>query len=328
MPEGFPSSVRPARSQLELCYTFAMETKTVTSYTEPDLDGYSCAIAYAEFLNKTDTPAMVRLFGKPHIEATHLVEKFGFKIEQDDQATLEKVVLVDASEIKNFNTLIDFKNVVEVIDHRKMNDAPMFINANVQIEFVGAAATLIAEKFQQNNIKISKASATLLYGAIVSNTLNFRAKVTTDRDRAMAKWLNGQLGFTKEFIDDMFRAKSDVTGQKLMERIDADFAIFPFGKKKLGFGQLEITDVKSLISTRKDELLSILETLKTNDGLDAVFSSFIDLGEGFNAFVTEDIELQSILSEILDIKFEDGVAFRDGYIMRKELAPLLKEKFS
>ncbi len=314
---------------LELWYTFVMEAKTVvTSYTEPDLDGYSGAVAYAEFLNKTGTPAIVRLFGKPHIEATHLVEKYGLKVEQDDQAPLEKVVLVDASEIKNLNPLIDFKNVVEVIDHRKMNDAPMFVNAKILIEFVGAAATLIAEKFHQSNIEISKASAILLYGAIVSNTLNFKAKVTTERDQIMAKWLNEQLGFTKEFTDDMFRAKSDVTGEKLMERINADFAIFPFEKKKLGFGQLEITDVKSLIDTRKDELFSILKTLKTNDSLDTVFISFIDLSDGFNAFVTEDIELQSILSEILDIKFEDGVAFRDGYIMRKELAPFLKEKFS
>ena len=304
-----------------------MEQKVVvTSYTEPDLDGYSCAVAYAEFLNKTGIPAVVRIFGTPHIEATYLLEKFGFKIEEDKNASLEKVVLVDASELRDLDKFIKIENVVEVIDHRKVNDASSFVNAKIQIELVGSAATLIAEKFYKQNIDISVPAATLLYGAIVSNTLNFRAKVTTDRDRQIAEWLNHKLRLTKEFIDDMFRAKSDVSGEKLAQRIEADFAWFQFGTQKIGCAQLEIMDARPLVENRKDELLQILKDLKTKDGLDKIFMSVIDLGEGFNAFVTDDVEMQPILSEALGITFEDNLAFRDGYIMRKEIAPLLKER--
>lgn len=303
-----------------------MNKIVVTSYTEPDLDGYACAVAYAEFLNKTNKPAIVRIFGEPHIEATYLVKKFGFSIEEDSKAPLEQIVLVDASELRDLDRFVQPSNIVEVIDHRKVNDAALFKNAKIQIELVGSAATLVAEKFYNNGIDISVPAATLLYGAIVSNTLNFRAKVTTDRDRHMAEWLNHKLGLTKEFIDDMFRAKSDVSGEKLSQRIEADFAWFQFGNKKVGCAQLEIMDVKPLVERRKAEVLQILHDLKQKDQLDQIFISFIDLGEGFNAFITDDADMQSVLTEVLDVVFTDNLAFRPSYIMRKEIAPLLKEK--
>lgn len=303
-----------------------MNKVVVTSYTEPDLDGYSCMVAYTEFLNKTGIPAVMRVFGEPHIEATYLVGKFGFKIEDDQTASLEKVVLVDASELRDLDKFVKPENVIEIIDHRRVNDAELFTNAKIQIELVGSAATLITEKFYKQNIDISITSATLLYGAIVSNTLNFRAKVTTDRDRQMAEWLNQKLEFTQEFIDDMFRAKSDMSGGKLAERIEADFAWFKFGTQKVGGAQLEMMDVGSLVGSRKSEILQILENLKIKDGLDKIYISLIDLGEGFNAFITEDQEMQQVLSEVLNIQFTDNLAFRPDLIMRKEIAPLLKEK--
>lgn len=305
-----------------------MNKVVVTSYTEPDLDGFSCAVAYAEFLNKTGVSAVVRIFGNPHVEAAYLLQKFGFKIEEDKTAPLDRVVLVDASELRDLDQFIRPENVIEIIDHRKFNDSASFKNAKVQIEYVGSAATLIAEKFYKNNMDISVPSATLLYGAIVSNTLNFRAKVTTERDRQMAEWLNHKLGLTKEFIDDMFHAKSDVSGEKLAQRIDADFAWFQLGNQKVGIAQMEMTDVKSLIETRKAEILDILKDLKSKDRLDKIFISFIDLGEGFNAFITDDSSMQSLLASTLDIQFENDVAFRQHFIMRKEIVPLLKEEIT
>lgn len=298
----------------------------VTSYIEPDLDGYACSVGYAEFLNKTGTPAVVRIFGTPHIEARYLIEKFGFEFVEDKNASLEKVILVDASELRNLNDFIKPEQIIEIIDHRKFNDAEAFKNAKIQIELVGSAATLIAEKFHTNNIDISVPAATMLYGAIVSNTLNFRAKVTTDRDRLMADWLNQKLGLTQEFVDEMFRAKSNMDGELLGPAIDADFAWFDFGGagNRIGYAQLEMMDAKELVEARKEEVLKILNELKSKEGMDHIFISFIDLGAGVNIFVTDDSRIQEILSKVLNVSFQDNVAFRPEFIMRKEVTPLLK----
>jgi len=144
----------------------------------------------------------------------------------------------------------------------------------------------------------------------------------------MAEWLKSNLNLPEDFIKEMFRAKSDVSGKNLKIRIDADFAHFVFGGQKIGYAQLEIMDAKPLIENRKAEILQILEDLKTEEHLERIFISFIDLGEGFNAFLTSDSVLQSALSDILGIRFEENLAYRPGYIMRKELAPLLKERLS
>jgi len=304
-----------------------MDKILVTCYTDPDLDGFACAIAYAEFLNATGTAAVPKFFGTPNVEARHLMQKFGFQYPDDvNPAGFDKIILVDASELRDLDGIIKPDNVIEIIDHRKVNDSALFKNAKLQLEFVGSAATLIAEKFHNAYVEISVPATTLLYGAIVSNTLNFRAQVTTDRDCLMAEWLNQKLCFGKDFTDDMFRAKSDMAGDNLAARIEGDFAWFSLGSKKIGVGQLEIMDGKDLIRGRKQEILAILKRLQSELKLDQIFLSIIDLGEGCNAFIADDPEMQKLLSEVLGITFNGGIAIRDGFIMRKEIVPLLKER--
>lgn len=305
-----------------------MNKVIITSYTDPDLDGFACAVAYAELLNKIGTPAGVRFFGNRHVEALYLLEKFDIQVNEDIATNLDKIILVDASELRDLDQFIKPESVVEVIDHRKINDAASFKNAKVQIEFVGAAATLVAERFLQQNIKISLQAATLLYAAIASNTLNFRLPGTTDRDRAMASWLQQTFAPPQNFVDDMFRAKSDVTGDKLEQRIVSDFAWFQLGSQRVGVAQLEVMDVKHLIMHRQKEIFKILENLLRQDTLDRIFISLIDLGEEFNAFCTDDPLIQNILSKILDVTFTNNIAIRKGFIMRKEIVPLLKGHIS
>lgn len=304
-----------------------METILVTCYTEPDLDGFACAIAYAELLGKTGQQAVPKFFGLPNVEARFLMQKFNLPYPPEVQAEgFTKVILVDASELRDLDHIIKPENVIEVIDHRKVNDAALFTNAKVQIEKVGSAATLIAEKFRSAKIDISKESSILLYGAIISNTLNFQAGVTTDRDRAMAAWLNQNLGFGTDFIEDMFRAKSDLAGDALAARINGDFAWFLIGGRKIGVGQLEIVGARELVEVRKDEIFAILAGIKAKLALDKIFLSIIDLTQGFNVFISADVEVQELLHDVLDAEFNENIAFRKGFIMRKEIVPLLKQK--
>src|SRR5262249_43771630 len=154
----------------------------------------------------------------------------------------EKVILVDASETLAFEGKLQFDKVIEIIDHRKTHEAEKFPKAIAQIELVGAAATLIAEKFIEAKVDISKESALFLYGAIVSNTLNFKSKTMTERDTKAAAWLAQHCEVSKNFAYDMFLAKSDLVGEKLEKAMRHDFALFEFGGKRVGFAQLEMVE--------------------------------------------------------------------------------------
>lgn len=303
-----------------------MKPILVTCYVNPDLDGVSGSVAYAEFLQKTDKTVVAGIFGEPHEEAKYILDRFDIEYPQvfKDAEKFDQVILVDSSDLKGLEGKVSPEKVIEIIDHRKINDASDFPNAKIQIELVGAAATLVAEKFTGNNIAISKESAVLLCGGILSNTLNFKAGVTTDRDRKAYIALNEVAQLPESFWKELFLAKSDLSGDKLPERIKGDFAWFEMGDKKIGIAQIEMIGAKALVTEREVEILRILNMIKEEKDLDYIFQSTLELEDEKNFFVAENAEMKKLLEKVLGIEFVANVATREGLIMRKQIVPLLK----
>ena len=304
----------------------------VTTTPYPDLDGFACALAYVELLRAQGINANAALFGTPYIEATYLMDHYGFPYPSDGITMfdpIDRVVLVDESELKPMaSTNLNPQQVVEIIDHRKNHDLELFPNANVQLELVGSAATLVAERFKQANVMPSRMSGTLLYGAIISNTLNFQANVTTDRDHVMAQWLHSLSHFPSTFARELFLAKSDFSGPKLRNTIANDSKWWAFEGHNIFIAQIEMIGVQDLVQTRSREILEELHHQKETFGIDFYFCSFIELDGGYTMFVADDPGTQKLLESVLNISFRENVAQRPGLIMRKEIIPLIKEALS
>lgn len=305
-----------------------MKPVLVTCYVNPDLDGVAGAIAYNEFLQKTGKNTVIGIIGEPHDEAKYILDRFGFKYPQiiENADNFDEVILVDASDINGLEGKISAEKVIEIIDHRKVHEADKFPKAKVQIELVGAAATLVAEKFIQSNVEISKESATLVYGAIISNTLNFKGGVTTERDKVAAEWLNKVAKLPEDFWKDLFIAKSDLSDDKLAGRIEGDFAWFLMGDKKVGIAQIEMIGAKKLVDERSGEIVQVLNRIKKEMGLDFIFQNTIELEDTKNFFVTQDSETQKLLEKVLKVQFNGVVAGQPNMILRKQIVPLLKEE--
>ena len=300
----------------------------ITSYVNPDLDGVAGAIAYGEFLQKTGSHAEVSIIGEPSDEVKYIFDRYNFLYPPIifNSDNFDEVILVDASDLNELEGKINPTKVVAIIDHRKIHEANLFPNAKVQIELVGAASTLIAEKFIENNISISKESAILLCGAIISSTLNFKGGVTTDRDKKVFEYLNKIALLPNNFGKELFEAKSDLSGDKLKQRIEDDFAWFTFSDKKVGIAQIEIIGVEKLIKERGEDIVKVLEAIKSEMNLNFIFLNTIELEGCKNFFITDDIQTKALLEKVLDLKFNKFVAERSGLIMRKQIAPLLKEE--
>lgn len=303
-----------------------MKPILVTCYVDPDLDGVAGSIAYTEFLQKTGRPAIAGIFGEPREEAKYILDRFGIGYPEilSDSDRFEEIILIDSSELIGMEGRVSPEKVIEIIDHRKINDADAFPNAKIQIELVGAAVTLVAEKFMNNNVSISKESAILLCGGILSNTLNFKAGVTTERDRAAFKWLNGIAKLADDFCKELFTAKSNLVGSKLSEGMRGELAWFEMGNKKVGIVQVEMIGAKELVTEREMEILRTLNTIREEKGLDFIFQSTLELDDEKNFFVTDDAETKKLLEKVLGMKFDGNVATREGLIMRKQIVPLLK----
>lgn len=304
-----------------------MKDILVTSYVNPDLDGVACIIAYSELLNRTGSPATPGIFGEPHLEALFILEELGLippaKIE--DIRYFEKIILVDNSLVNNLAEGFDIKKVVEVIDHRRLNDSDKFTNAKIQIELVGSAATLIAEKFKEQNVTPSAQSAVLLGAAIISNTLNFQSANKTERDAKAFDWLKSQADIPDNLAHEMFSAKSDLSGDRLQKALRGDAACYDLAGKKCCALQLEIIGSENLVDSRKSEILKEIKGIQEEMKLDSIYLSILDLEKNFNLFITPNPLSQQIISDVLGVEFNNEVAKRPGLILRKETMPLIKK---
>lgn len=297
----------------------------VTSLLNPDIDGTACSLAYAEFLNKTGYDAIAGIFGVPHREAQFVLDKFNIKINRLESLPkgYEDIILVDASDPEALPKLIKPEQVIEIIDHRRTIAVEKFINAKIQIELVGACATLIAEKFRENNLPIYREAAILLYPAIISNTINFQGKLTTERDKNVAEWLTKQTEIPENFIHEMFAAKSNIT-KPLRKIILEDLKTFQFKNIKLGIAQLEIINTNLFIKNNLPEILKILIEIKKQKSLDYIFLNGLDLEGAGNTFAAVDDNIIKLLESILNIKFNNQLARSNRLIMRKEITPLIQ----
>ena len=192
-------------------------TKVTTSYYEPDIDGVASMYAYSEYLNKRNKKCDYFVYGKPKKEVEIISEMFNIPIKGTNAIRINQdIIILDANDYKQFN-FIKPKNIIEIIDHhKKVATEQQFPNAKIKIEQVGAVATLIAEKFKEHEIIPSRESAILLYYAIISNTINFNASSTTEKDKKMAEWLESLYDeISKDKIIEIFEAKSQIEEQNL-----------------------------------------------------------------------------------------------------------------
>jgi manganese-dependent inorganic pyrophosphatase len=286
------------------------------------MDGVACAYAYAELLQTLGTDAFAAVFETPLQEAQFVLDHFLVQMPRAEDAVREAVILVDTSSIEDISSTISPDEVIEIIDHRVLHDAPLFKNATAQIELVGAAATLVAERFFELDRIPSQTSAALLLCAIYSNTINFRSKNTTQRDHAAKDRLWEIAQLPEGFIHEMFECKSSIADVEAA--VDEDLVLKQDGGKKIGLGQLEIVRAEEFVRDRKPEIISALQSLVHRERLDAMLLGVVDIEQELSAFIVADEASRELFSRILGMTFHDDVAVHPTTLLRKEISPILK----
>lgn len=299
----------------------------ITAKIGPDLDGVACAYAYAKLMNFVDkeNEYVAGIYGEVQVEVKYLLNRFSIKKDLllNPKDKFDKFIMVDASDTKGMPECLRPDDVVEVIDHREIHRAPeLFPNAKIQIEKVGAAATLIFEKFQEMKMPIDSDSLYLLLGAIYSNTLNFKSDISTQRDiDAVVSLRNSSNCIPTDLIDEMFNYKTEYIFHNLEEVIVGDFKYFNNG---LGIAQLEGFNLKEIVNKKHKKIELVLNKLKEKYGLKYIFLTAADIKNSHNIFVTVDEDTRLLLSKSMNLVFDEkGSAKNHRLLLRKQIMPLL-----
>src|SRR5690606_9390972 len=131
---------------------------------------------------------------------------------------------------------------------------------------VGSAATLVVERFRQSGMEPSRPAATLLLGAVLSDTVLLNSPTTTERDREVVAFLERALAIdAMTFGRELFEAGSDVTDTPPEEIIARDAKGYRLADgMPVSLAQIEVVG-KTLLG-RAVELRAALEGYRQSQG--------------------------------------------------------------
>ena len=165
-------------------------------------------------------------------------------------------------------------------------------------------------------------TATMLLGAVLSDTVILNSPTTTERDHTVVEYLERVLALdATEFGREMFESTSDVSHVAAEEIVERDAKQY-----EVGVGQtISIAQVETVgdsVLDRKDELLEALGELRERDGhlISALMVTDI-LAQGTDLLVAGDM---APLERAFDTQADDGVLELPGVMSRKkQVAPKL-----
>lgn len=295
-------------------------------HASPDTDAICSSIGYAQFLNQKGKRAQALRNGKINPETKFVLDYFGFPLPRQVAGLKgKKIILIDHNEKTQSPKDIDRAQIVEVVDHHKINfqsSSPvLFLN-----EPLGSTSTIVAKKyFGDKKVKINRGIAGILLSGILSDTVVFRSATTTKEDVAVAKKLAGIAGVKniEKFGIDIKKKKAGLKGLKAKDIINSDFKDFLFSGKKIGVAQAEITELKEA-EQRKEELLKELEKIQKRGKYRLVILMLTDIIKGGSLLLAQGkIEY---LEKAFGIKIKNNSLYLKGVMSRKKeiIPPLMK----
>lgn len=176
------------------------------------------------------------------------------------------VILVDHNETSQSIRGIENANVVEIIDHHRLNamktSMPLFIDA----EPLGSTCTIVYQLYLRNGIRPSRDIAKVLLTGILSDTLILRSPTTTQIDIESAASLSAMCRVdTQEYGRSLFSNVAGLAEQNPQTAILSDFKSYTERGLKVGVGQCEVTTLNDLPEYRETYLAALADIRNKNN---------------------------------------------------------------
>jgi manganese-dependent inorganic pyrophosphatase len=177
-----------------------------------------------------------------------------------------RVVLVDHAEQAQSVIGVQQAEIMEILDHHHIGSIETRIPVTATFDPVGSTATLVIERFRQNGLEPSPPTATMLLGAILSDTVILNSPTTTERDHAVIRYLERVLAVdATEFGREMFEATSDVSEVPAAEIVARDAKEYELaGGQTMCIAQIET--VGDTLLERTEELLGAMTDVQRRRG--------------------------------------------------------------
>lgn len=232
----------------------------------------------------------------------------------------KKIILVDHNEFSQSVKNIDKAQILEVVDHHRINDFATSQPISFRNEIIGSCAAIIATIFKENQIEIPKNLAGLLLGAILSDTLIFQSPTTTKKDIEVAHRLAQTAGLDIDvFAKEMFSKSASSEKQTIYEMLIQDIKYFDLNGTKTMISQIIVPSIES-IAKRESEIYHDMEILNDQKELDLLVVCFTSVIENGSVFYI----VGDGANKVIDV-FQNGKIQKGIFSRKKQMVPMLME---
>ena len=303
---------------------------SVVGHKVPDTDCVLSAIIAADYLSKKGYNPSVYMQGEVNKETEYLLKELNIQkpeIKTHFEAGT-RMCLVDHNEDFQAPDNISELDIAWVIDHHKINfktATPMY----ARVEPFCSTASILYKMYKEAGFEISKEIGTMMLACILSDSLLFRSATTTKEDTILAKELQEITGISdlEAFAMPMFNAKSDLWDMAVEKVIKYDYKEFDFNGTKAGIGTLETTNPNYALG-RKEEILAGLEKIKSEDNLDFILLSIVDIIWEKNTSIVLDGNDTQVVEKVFNTSVENNLAdLKNRLSRKKQVVPDLTNYF-
>ena len=230
------------------------------------------------------------------------------------------VILVDHNEASQSIRGIEEANIVEVIDHHRVDtmktDTPILFD----VEPLGSTCTIVHQMYLRNGMIPDSLTAKVLLTGIMCDTLILKSPTTTSIDISSANQLASMCGIAdlNAFGQELFSHSESLSTRDAATVIKSDFKTYTENGVKIGVGQCEVPFLGDL-NDYKDTYLNALEDAKKAMGLSWALLMVTDVLKGDSVLLSsrskyeKKVSYPLICDHVFDMK---GVLSR-----KKQLLP-------
>ena len=237
----------------------------------------------------------------------------------------QPVVLVDHNEKGQAVDGIGSAEVVEVIDHHRIDSVETINPIYFRAQPLGCTATIITLMYRERGIMIEPTIAGLLCSAILSDTLMFRSPTCTSIDESIARDLAQIAGINiKEHAMAMFNAGSRLGKKTPDEIFHIDCKRFNAATASIIVSQVTSVSEKELDKVKR-RLLPYMEKLLPNSGVDMLFVMLTNIIDQSTEMLFVGQNAKAVVQSAFGHEPASESVFLPGVVSRKKqvIAPLI-----
>ncbi|MFA9405196.1 MAG: DHHA2 domain-containing protein [Anaerolineales bacterium] len=241
-----------------------------------------------------------------------------------------QLILVDHNEVGQSIGSLDEADLIEVLDHHRVNNPPTRLPISFRVDPVGSTSTLVSERIEESGLSAPPELAGLLLGGVLSDTLRFSSPTTTERDREaaerLARWaFVGGSPLEGEGIDsfglELLQSSSGLSTRDPKEIVTSDLKVYDSVGLHFGIAQVEVTDLVA-VGDYLEELCGALQDLIEGEKLNFAMLMVTDIVDGSSRLLMR--SEPPVLSELPYKRLPDGTMDARGVVSRKkQLLPVV-----